>query len=154
MTTPADPRAPLLVGVSQYDVDFVIPRTGVDVPVGIDPFLLYKSRDTEYRQLHEQLLRAFNAGIAAVKRGHVPEATRILDFPEVSAIGLGYTQRSKRGSGVGTHLSGLIIETLVGSPNLQERGVRHLEEIKFPSPRIRPTPANHITANTLKRLLS
>src|SRR5260370_10132427 len=86
MTTPADPRAPLLVGVSQYDVDFVIPRTGVDVPVGIDPFLLYKSRDTEYRQLHEQLLRAFNPGIAAVKRGHVPEATRILDFPEVSAI--------------------------------------------------------------------
>ncbi len=153
MTTPADPRAPLLVGVSQYDVDFVIPRTGVDVPVGIDPFLLYKSRDTEYRQLHEQLLRAFNAGIAAVKRGHVPEATRILDFPEVSAIGLGYTQRSKRGSGVGTHLSGLIIETLVGSPNLQERGVRHVEEMQLLSAGIGPDRVSDITANILKRFL-
>src|SRR5260370_6991856 len=140
MTTPADPRDPLLVGVSQYDVDFVIPRTGVDVPVGIDPFLLYKSRDTEYRQLHEQLLRAFNAGIAAVKRGHVPEATRILDFPEVSAIGLGYTQRSKRGSGVGTPLSGLIIKTLVGSPNLQQRPVRHPEQIHFLPPGTIPHP--------------
>lgn len=58
--TPSDPRAPLLIGVSQYDVDFVIPRTGIDVPVGIDPFLLYKSRDPEYRQLHNDLLKAFN----------------------------------------------------------------------------------------------
>src|SRR5260370_10589362 len=129
MTTPADPRDPLLVGVSQYDVDFVIPRTGVDVPVGIDPFLLYKSRDTEYRQLHEQLLRAFNAGIAAVKRGHVPEATLILDFPEDSAIGLAYTHHSKRGSGVGKQLSGLIIETLVAAPSLQQRRGCHVEQM-------------------------
>ena len=31
-------HALLLQGISQYDVDFVIPRTGVDIPVGIDPF--------------------------------------------------------------------------------------------------------------------
>src|SRR6266403_2936418 len=97
----SDDRAafrPILSEVSQYEVDFVIPRVGVDVPVGIDPFLLYKSRDPEYRQLHEQILNAFNAGIDAVKRGDEAEATRILEFPEVAAIGLGYTKRSKRGS--------------------------------------------------------
>src|SRR5580704_15341303 len=109
-------RAPLLSGVSQYDVDFVIPRIGVDVPVGIDPFLLYKSRDPQFRGLHKRLLDTFNAGIAAVKQENLAEAARILDFPEVSAIGLGYTQKSKRGSGVGTYLSGLIIETVSGSP--------------------------------------
>jgi hypothetical protein len=38
----ADARAPLIQGVSQYEVDFVIPRAGIDVPVGIDPFLLFK----------------------------------------------------------------------------------------------------------------
>jgi hypothetical protein len=48
-----DPRAPLIRGVSQYDVDFVIPRIGVDVPVGIDPFLLYKSRDAEYQRFEQ-----------------------------------------------------------------------------------------------------
>ena len=29
----------LLKEASQYEMDFVIPRLGIDVPVGIDPFL-------------------------------------------------------------------------------------------------------------------
>ena len=95
MTTSANPHASLLLGVSQYDVDFVIPRVGVDVPVGIDPFLLYKSRDPEYRKLHEELLNAFNAGIAAIRRGDQAEAMRIFDFPEVSAIGLATHSEAK-----------------------------------------------------------
>src|SRR5882762_3084079 len=151
--TPSDARSPLLSGVSQYDVDFVIPRVGVDVPVGIDPFLLYKSRDPDYRQLHEKLLNAFNAGIAAIKRRDEAEAVRIFDFPEVSAIGLGYTQRSKRGSGLGTHLSGLIIETLVGSPDLQQRGLRHIEEMQLVSAGIGPDRVSDIAANILKTFL-
>jgi len=88
----ADPNAPLIRNISQYDVDFVIPRIGVDVPVGIDPFLLYKSRDPEYRNLHATLISAFNAGINAIRQGKRSEAGRLFDFPEVSAIGLGYTR--------------------------------------------------------------
>jgi hypothetical protein len=146
-------RAPLLVGVSQYDVDFVIPRMGVDVPVGIDPFLLYKSRDPEYRRLHDQLLKAFNVGIDAVKNDKLADAGRILDFPEVSAIGLGYTQGSKRGSGLGAYLSKLIIDTLVGSPSLLQRGIRHIEEMQLVSTGIGPDRVSDITANILKRFL-
>ena len=86
----ADPNALLINNISQYDVDFVIPRIGVDVPVGIDPFLLYKSRDPEHRRLHDTLVSTFNAGIDAIRRGKVSEASRLFDFPEVSAIGLGY----------------------------------------------------------------
>jgi hypothetical protein len=148
-----NPRAPLLPSVSQYDVDFVIPRVGVDIPVGIDPFLLFKSRDPEYRKLHEMLIGVFNAGIAAVRNGALAEASRILDFPEVAEIGLGYTQRSRRGSGVGTYLSGLIIETLMGSPLLQERGVRHVEEMQLVSAGIGPDRVSDIAANVLKRFL-
>ncbi len=37
-----NPRGLLLPDVSQYEVDFVIPRIGIDVPVGIDPFLYSK----------------------------------------------------------------------------------------------------------------
>ena len=43
--TELKPNTPLLRGISQYEVDFVIPRVGVDLPLGIDPFLLFKSRD-------------------------------------------------------------------------------------------------------------
>lgn len=149
----ADPNAPLISNISQYDVDFVIPRIGVDVPVGIDPFLLYKSRDPEYRSLHGTLVSAFNSGIDAIRRGKVTEASRLFDFPEVSAIGLGYTQGGKRGSGLGTHLAGLIIETLVGSPSLKERGIRHVEEMQLVSAGIGPDRISDIAANVLKRFL-
>src|ERR1700674_811113 len=107
-----EPRSPLMAGVSQYEVDFVIPRVGIDLPLGIDPFLLFKSRDREYGQLHDLVLDAFNAGVNALRRGAKAEAIRIFDFPEVPEIGFGYTRSGKRGSGVGTYLSALIIETL------------------------------------------
>src|SRR5687767_7498026 len=111
-----DPRAPLVEGVSQYDVDFVLPRLGVDLPLAIDPFLLYKSRDPSLRALHESLVTVFNRGVAAVRADNWDEANRIFDFPEVAEIGLGYSGISKRGSGVGTVLKRLILDTLANSP--------------------------------------
>ena len=150
---PADPRSPLLPHLSQYHVDFVIPRIGIDLPLGIDPFLLFKSRDREYRHLHEVILDTFNAGIKAIREGHPDEAHRLFDFPEVSAIGLGYTQGGKRGSGVGTYFAGLIIDTLEASPALQERGVRHVEEMQLLSAGIGPDRVSDIAANILKRFL-
>lgn len=152
MTT-FDPRAPLLPHLSPYQVDFVIPRIGIDLPLGIDPFLLFKSRDTEYRQLHTLLIATFNAGVAAIRGGDKDEARRLFDFPEVSAIGLGYTQSGKRGSGVGSYLAGLIIDTLEASPALQQRGVRHVEEMQLLSAGIGPDRVSDITANVLKRFL-
>jgi hypothetical protein len=148
-----DPRAPLISGVSQYDVDFVVPRIGVDLPLGIDPFLLYKSRDPALRALHDVLIGVFNAGIEAVRRDDLSEARRLFDFPEVPEIGLGYAQGGKRGSGVGTVLTGLILDTLSHSPGLQERGVRHVEEMQLLSAGIGPDRVSDIAANILKGYL-
>lgn len=148
-----DPKAPLLSGVSQFDVDFVIPRLGIDLPIGIDPFLLYKSRDPQLRGLHQQLLDAFNAGIEAVRRRDDTSARFLFDYPEVAEIGFGYTNRGKRGSGVGSHLAGLVIETLTHSAPLQERGVRHVEEMQLVSAGIGPDRVSDIAANILKRYL-
>jgi hypothetical protein len=146
-------RAPLLANVSQYDVDFVIPRVGTDVPVGIDPFLLYKSRSKEFRELHSVLIGAFNAGIDAVRRDAIDEARRLFDFPEVAPIGFGYTQSGKRGSGVGSYMAGLIVDTLSGSPDLQSRGIRHVEEMQLVSAGIGPDRVSDIAANVLKSFL-
>jgi hypothetical protein len=149
----SDSYAPLIPDVSQYQVDFVIPRVGVDLPLGIDPFLLYKSRDPDYRKLHELLVGVFNSGIESIRRGKIEDARRIFDFPEVSAIGLGYAQHGKRGSGVGTYLTGLIVETLVASPSLLSRGVRHIEEMQLVSAGIGPDRVSDIAANVLKQFL-
>ncbi len=147
------PNTPLLQGVSQYEVDFVIPRWGIDLPVGIDPFLLFKSRDPNLANLHKLLLDAFNSGIEQVREGKLDSARQIFDFPEVAEIGLGYTKKGKRGSGVGEYLTELIIQTLVDSPALVERGVRHIEEMQLVSVGIGPDRISDITASLLKQYL-
>ena len=147
------PETPLITGVSQFDVDFVIPRAGIDLPIGIDPFLLYKSRNQGLLALHQQLLDAFNAGVDAIRRRDVATARVLFDYPEVAELGFGYTHRGKRGSGVGSHLAGLIIETLTHSPALQHRGIRHVEEMQLVSAGIGPDRVSDISANILKRYL-
>ncbi len=70
MTETRKSTAPLLEGISQYDVDFVIPRLGIDLPLGIDPFLMFQSRvRREFRRLHELITAHFNAGVQAVRLG-------------------------------------------------------------------------------------
>src|ERR1041385_4960855 len=95
------PSAPLIPGLAQAEVDFVIPRVGVDLPMGIDPFLLFKSRDSELSQLHSIILQTFNEGIALIRSGKLSDVRQLFDFPEASEVGFGYTQKSKRGAGVG-----------------------------------------------------
>jgi len=145
-----NPHAPLLQGISQFEVDFVIPRVGVDLPVGIDPFLLYKSRDPRLSGLHSMMLSAFNAGIAALRHGEADAARHIFTYPEVPEIGMGFARSSKRGSGVGTFLTELIVETLLDSPELLDRGVRHIEEMQLVSLHIGPDRVSDIAANLLK----
>jgi hypothetical protein len=144
---------PILAGVSQYEVDFVIPRVGVDVPVGIDPFLLFKSRDPGLRALHDIVIEAFRIGVDLVKDNRISDARELLRFPEVPEIGLGYTQKGKRGSGLGGFLSDLILETLRESPAMLERGVRHVEELQLVSTGIGPDRVSDITASLIKPFL-
>lgn len=148
-----DPYAPLIKGFSQFDVDFVIPRVGVDLPLGIDPFLLFKSRDPSFSTLHDKILGAFNVAITALRNGDLSTAEHLFNFPEVTEIGLGYTEKGKRGSGVGSYLSKLIIETLKDSPALMERGVRHIEEMQLVSVGISADRTSDIAANLIKQFL-
>lgn len=146
-------NSPLLTGISQFEVDFVIPRVGVDLPMGIDPFLLFKSRDADLSDLHSIILRTFNHGIDLLRTGNVTEVRRLFDFPEASEIGFGYTKKSKHGAGVGTFLSELIIETLSDSPALMKRGIGHIEELQLVSLGIGPDRISDISANLIKEYL-
>src|SRR4051812_20480753 len=76
VSSPGRPLLPL----NQWDVDFVIPRVDVDIPLGIDPFLLFKSRDPNLAALHVKILESFNAGLDALKRSDSDAARRILSF--------------------------------------------------------------------------
>lgn len=140
----------LIPRISQFEVDFVVPRIGTDIPVGIDPFLLYKSRDIQLSTLHRQIVDLFNSGFKLIHSGQRQKARSLFSFPEVSEIGFGYSREGKKGSGVGRYLSELIIETLAESPVLLKRGIRHVEEMQLISVGIGPDRISDIAANLIK----
>ena len=146
-------KLPLITSVSQFEVDFIIPLNGIDLRLGIDPFLLYKSRDEEFKQLHSLILKVFNETISCYKQGNRDFAQYILNFPEVSEIGLGYSKSSKDGSGAGTFYNALILDILSSTPDILDRGFKHIEELQLLSTGIGADRISDIVANLLKQYL-
>lgn len=138
---------------TQAEVDFVIPRLDQDLPLCIDPFLLYKSRDDTLRHLHGQLVKLFNNSIVLFREGKRGEMDELIDFPEANEIGFGYCEEGVRGSGLGPYLNRLLADTLAASEALQDRGLRHVEELQLVSIGVAADRVSDIAANVLKLFL-
>lgn len=141
------------LSLSQAEVDFVIPDLARDLRLGIDPFLLFKSRNPEYKSAHDRVLAVFNEAIRRYALGDVAGAGTLIRFPEVNEIGFGYTASGIRGTGLGEYLNRLVLESLGASPGLVRRGVRHIEEMQLVSLGIGADRISDITANILKSFL-
>ena len=135
------------------EVDFVIPDLTQDLPLCIDPFLLYRSRDTELRELHQKLIGTFNHGIDLFRRGQTQELARLVQFPEVNEIGFGYSAGAIRGRGLGQTMNGLLVDLLASVGELFDRGIRHIEELQLLSVRIGPDLVSDTVANLMKSYL-
>jgi hypothetical protein len=59
--------------IKQDEVDFVVPHLREDLPLYLDPFLLWKSEDPEYRQLHADLLATWMKSAGTRSRGWTSE---------------------------------------------------------------------------------
>lgn len=153
MTEPRWLHSEFQLSLSQREVDFVIPRLDADLPLAIDPFLLFKSRRPDLQSAHAELLAMFQAAFDRFKVGDESGARELLRFPEVPEIRFGYANESIHGSGVGDVLSGLTVEVLRRSPALVERGLRHIEELQLFSVGIGPDRISDVVAGVLKRFL-
>ena len=138
---------------TQNEVDFVIPQFDRDLPLCIDPFLLYKSRDEILRGLHTQLLSIFNGSIRLFREGKRAEMDKLIDFPEANEIGFGYSEKGVHGSGLGEYLNRLLADTLAASESLQSRGLRHIEELQLVSIGVAADRISDVAANVLKMFL-
>lgn len=141
------------IDLNQRHVDFVIPRLDQDLPLCIDPFLLYKSRREDLQSAHKTLLSLFKAAFVAFKSGEMELVSLLIDFPEVPEIRFGYASKSIAGRGIGEILGKLVIETLRNSPALVERGIRHVEELQLFSVGIAEDRISDMAANVIKQYL-
>ncbi len=120
---------------TQDDVSFAIPRLREDIPLYVDPFLLWVSDDQNYRSLHDRLIGFFRLVSERVRDGDVGGAARLLaGCQEQPALGLGYASGSKRGTSVGPKLIAEILRVHRDVPQLAEGRIRHLEELQLVVP--------------------
>ena len=141
--------------IRQDEVNFVVPHLREDLPLSIDPFLLWKSEQAEYQHLHELLVGFVEkVRIHAIMR-EVAAAHKLLsEVREPIELGLGYAAGTKRGSAIGPKLGAAIIETFQQVPQLEDYGLDHLEILALLVPNIAEDRISDLTASVIKRWLA
>ena len=140
-------------GFVQKDVDFLIPNLASDHPFCIDPFLLFKSKKSEYQKLHSFLLGLFGVVIHYLKKGDEVKAFSYLNFQETNEIALGYTQGLPAGRGCGAVIQKEIYDLYLSNPRILEEGLSHIEEMQLYCPNIAEDRISDISINIIKKYL-
>src|ERR1700688_2529118 len=85
-----------------------------DLPLFIDPFLLFNSDKPEYRLLHDELIRYLVFLRDKAKKGSVSDALlrAWYCFPEVKQTWLGFSLEGNQGSGLGIDFAYALHENL------------------------------------------
>ena len=119
------------VSLAQEDADFAIPFFSEDIPLYVDPFLLWRSPSLQDNALHDVLLSAFNhIGKLALAGNEEEAVSALIEASECDEVGLG-TSQSRRGKRIGKAKAKEILAIFRRVPAYAERGVRHIEEMQF-----------------------
>ena len=77
-----------------------------DMPLFIDPFLLFSSDKPQYQQLHKQILRYLTYLKRKAEQGvSVAQVKSLYSFPEVKQNWLGYSEYGNQGHGLGKNFA-------------------------------------------------
>ncbi len=130
-----------------------------DLPVFIDPFLLFNSEKPEYRALHDEIIRYIRFLRDVSNSGQVNAG--LLDswyrFPEVKQNWLGYSRVGNKGSGLGRKFAAALNENLNSLFNDfgQESITRgsHLEKLCLIKDKVGKDNISDFTTNLVKGFL-
>ncbi len=138
---------------AQEEVDFAIPFLDEDIPLYVDPFLLWKSPSLQDNSLHTALVSTFNHLGHLAKTGREKEAVSTLcTMSECAEVGLGVA-RDKQGHRVGEHSATEILALFNQIPQINEGGFEHIEEIQLYVDQISKDRISDITCNLIKSFL-
>ncbi|AMN45739.1 hypothetical protein ACG33_01180 [Steroidobacter denitrificans] len=116
---------------SQADLDFAIPIFDEDIPLYVDPFLLWRSPSQMDQGLHTSIINAFNHfGALAAKGEEAQAVTNLIAASECDEVGLG-SSATRKGKRIGEAKAREIISLFKRVPHYSRVGFRHFEEIQF-----------------------
>ena len=130
-----------------------------DLPLFIDPFLLFNSERSEYRELHNEILR-YLVFLRDLANEHDLDDAMINDrycFREVKQNWFGYTLFGNDGSGLGEEfavaLHGALSDILSGFGNETVTRGTHLEKLCLVRPGVGRDNISDFTTNLIKGFL-
>lgn len=85
-----------------------------DLPLFIDPFLLFNSKKSKYRGLHDEIIRYLRFLRDKAVKGNLPDALirSWYKFPEIRQNWLGFSRSGNHGSGLGTDFANALSRNL------------------------------------------
>lgn len=119
------------ISLAQAELDFAIPFLNEDIPLYVDPFLLWKSPSQQDQALHTALVNSFNRQNWLLNKGREEEAERNLILAsECNAVGLGVSAK-RQGKRIGSATAQSILNLFRHIPEYGQYGFTHFEEIQL-----------------------
>ena len=115
----------------QAELDFAIPFFDEDIPLYVDPFMLWRSPSQVDQGLHTSLINAFNhLGVLASKGQDTQAISILINASECEEVGLGASS-TRQGKRIGEAKAREVISLFKRIPHYSRNGFRHFEEIQF-----------------------
>lgn len=118
--------------------DWFDPILTFDTLLFIDPFLIYDLGDKEFRGSHDDVITLFNQVFILIAKSngrrtspHWQRAERLLVFPEVEELCLGFTDLGTGGLGSGAEVAKLMATGIWNAISLGKARVDHFEEVQL-----------------------
>ena len=149
------PRLTDFYGISaaQTEIDFAIPFFSEDIPLYVDPFLLWRSPSHQDQALHTALINSFNHQGWLVKKGRDEEAAQNLILAsECNEVGFG-TSANRKGKRIGVKAANQILDLFRTIQAYREAGFVHFEEIQLYVDGVSKDRISDFTCNFLKSFL-
>lgn len=141
------------IHVAQAELDFAIPFLDEDIPLYVDPFLLWRSPSQQDQALHTSLLHAFNQLGHSAQRGGVAAAVEtLIRASECPEVGLG-TSANRAGKRIGSAKAQEILKLFSSIPRYGTSGFRHIEEVQLYVDGISKDRISDIACSFLKSFL-
>ncbi len=117
------------IHLPQSKVDFAIPFFDEDIPLYVDPFLLWKAPSQQDKSLHFSIINALNNIGYLSNNGKEDEAIfQLISASECDEVGMGVSGK-RLGKRIGRKKASEILDLFHSIPAYKEHGFVHVEEI-------------------------
>jgi len=137
---------------TQEEVDFAIPFLDEDIPLYLDPFLLWKSPSQQDNSLHTTIISSFNYLGKQFLKDPDTAIHNLKEISECDEVGLG-TSVTKHGKKIGDKMALGILSTFKDIPQICKHGYSHFEELQLLIEYFSKDRISDISCNFIKSFL-